>query len=229
MKNLAILLLVLFLITPAAYAEDWNPPPWRGDDLSAKAQWQFEGGDEAVFAPISPTQPVAWWPESGNVPERNASWNDSSPTLLVPVNATRKAGGISFGGMHIVMANWLDDEPLKLVRIQIGGIYEPADDPGVWWEAWQVSAASEELEDWDVLGSEQQSQSSANTFNVSTDLLIRPNPDWEIFSLDGIPDNVVIDQLIVDTVSIPEPSSFALAGVGALLVGAFVLVRRRRS
>jgi hypothetical protein len=52
-----------------------------------------------------------------------------------------------------------------------------------------------------------------------------PNPPWEDFRL-LVFGGGEIDQIVVDTISIPEPSSVVLCGIGLLSVA--MIARRRR-
>ena len=50
-------------------------------------------------------------------------------------------------------------------------------------------------------------------------LNIEPNPAFEIVRIDGA---VMVDEIVIDTICIPEPASLALLGLGGL-----ALMRRR--
>jgi predicted transporter len=53
-----------------------------------------------------------------------------------------------------------------------------------------------------------------------------PNPYFEIFDLE-IPANSSVDQVVVDTISIPEPSTLMLAALGLLNLLGFHRRRQR--
>ncbi len=61
------------------------------------------------------------------------------------------------------------------------------------------------------------------------DWQILPNPDFELIQI-GIPANVFLSQVVIDTISVPEPSSLVLgsAALGALALAA-VVRRKQRS
>jgi len=63
----------------------------------------------------------------------------------------------------------------------------------------------------------------ADDFWYHTTFLIHlePNPDFEIVKIDGA---VMVDEIVIDTICIPEPSTVALLILGA---GAFFLRRKR--
>jgi hypothetical protein len=59
----------------------------------------------------------------------------------------------------------------------------------------------------------------ANWWHSTYNLRIYPNPDFEILRIDG---TVMVDQIVIDTICIPEPAALILLAFGGLL-----LLRRR--
>ncbi len=55
---------------------------------------------------------------------------------------------------------------------------------------------------------------------------IRPNPDNEFFDI-TIPPDTVLSQVVVDTISVPEPSSAILAALGLIGLAAWGWRRRK--
>ena len=133
--------------------------------------------------------------------------------------------GNTGGTMEFYIPNWIDNEPWKDIYVQI--TYQPnpqfpsptlsnivAFHPG---GTGQVSF----LGGNDILLSPLD-----NLWHRTEVWRLFPNPYWERFNINVFPD-VVIDQVVIDTWSIPEPSSFALAGVGLALIGWRALRRKR--
>lgn len=216
-----LLLLTLVVITPAAFADDWNPPSYRGpsyrgEELSVHATWNDLNWKSGEIS----QQPIFRFPDSmESVEGSNGRFNEDVPPAFVHL----------FGqSMSLGLSNFIDQEPLKKARIQLAGSW----DKQPWWptdENWGISG--DPVEDWQVSGFAVNFSGNADSglFQASTDFEIWPNPDWEVFSLSDIPAGVSIDQIVVDTISIPEPSTLTLAGLGTLLMGVYVLRRRRRS
>ncbi len=76
---------------------------------------------------------------------------------------------------------------------------------------------------WGATGSLVQELPLENGWMHSTYMIhLEPNPGMEIVRLDG---SVMIDELVIDTICIPEPMTLSLLAVGA---AALTLRRRRR-
>jgi hypothetical protein len=116
--------------------------------------------------------------------------------------------------MEFQIENWPDYEPVKHLRVQVtyNGL------------APSISGLSAIHQD----GFFSTSTHVATTPFAPNQLLfeydIFPNPVFELFHLD-VPPGTSIDQVVIDTISIPEPTTIGLMGFGAL---AFIKRSRRK-
>ena len=60
-----------------------------------------------------------------------------------------------------------------------------------------------------------------------SDIWMEPNPDWEQIVV-TVPLGTVIVEVVVDSVSSPEPATLSLLAFGGLAIGGWTLIRRRR-
>ncbi len=226
MRKFLVVLVMLALVTPVL-ADDMNPPSFRGEPLSYMAKWHaFTAG---TFV-------------TGIYADYENSVDDSDPaTTLYNGFQTRlnfdyepnPGWGIKpeGGGIHNTLTdasftadvlNWVDHLPEKLLRVQVtysfgflGGSppsisnvsgFGPisGDDPHVRYLNNHVNGTAPQgeyfYEDWTIL----------------------PNPDWEQIVF-YVPQGTVIEQIVIDTVSIPEPATMSL-----LALGGMAALRRRR-
>ena len=220
MKRAATIVLVfgalVFLAVPAM-ADDLNPPAYRGAPLSYTAEWDlFTNGTFAV----------------GIDADSESSTDDSDPNtylhngfsthldftgtgwLLSPAQGGgfwNSAGTAQFAANVV---NWIDDEPHKLLRIQVTYSGGPA--PTITGMVGYNPVTG----DPDSIGSLLGGLSIPSTYYYE-DWKIIPNPDWEQIVFD-LPTGTIVEQLVIDTVS-PEPASLSLLALGGL-----ALLRRRR-
>jgi hypothetical protein len=202
---------VLMLVCVASSrADNLYAPPYAGDPLSYEAHWDFNTAPN--FGTGLPPDSEASTPGTGNETlhggfsthiDLSGEWTWDGDSSILPVNDS--------GGMGVNVINWVDDEPLKLLRIQI---------------YWSGLAAPVVL---DVFGVEQTLQLPGNrddgftgTGVIVEDWEIEPNPDWEQIQID-VPGGTSIDQIDVHSVSLPEPASLVLMGAAGLIL----LARRR--
>ena len=124
--------------------------------------------------------------------------------------------------MQFYIPNWIDNEPWKDLWIQI--TYQP--NP-------QLPPPSVS----NLVGNPAGQVLQTGAIDIPIDPLnnlwhrteiwrMFPNPDWETFDIFLGPD-VVVTQVVVDTWSVPEPSTFMLAGIGVVLLGLRTWRRRR--
>ena len=204
-----------------AVADDMFPPPWEEYPGSQYAEWDTWGG-----AP-GPT-PADWW----------ETWDNDFTGLQSPVAFTPGANLLLsfasrtdvleiFGptdGVYFEIDNYDWHNPEKWVRVQItyhvsgappmgfdvipfyGG--EPGDDQFV--PAFLVESTGVNSDGW---------------ITDAYDFIIEPNPEFEVIGLKFEPGAVAfVDQVVIDTICVPEPATMAL-----LAIGVFALLKRRRN
>lgn len=229
MNQKRLMYLVIALAATAmgsqAMADDLFPPPWRGGPLSTLAEWEF-------FGPLNPIPPdgalpvivgdgmgpgvvplatmsgaIAWFPSF----DGDGAWLGTGPP------------GID-GYIDLLIPNWIDQEPLKIIQVQMTIQPQGGNPPRPHVES--ISAS-------DPLGIDSVVRMSVverlidplNFIFHRTEIWkIRPNPDWEQIRI-AVPADSYVDQIVVDTISIPEPASMALV----LVAVAGLAVHRRAS
>ncbi len=210
---------MMLVATGAAFADDFAPPWYRGLPLSVYAEWEF-------------TQPIAGfdiYPEVFSSVGGNGTLYDGFATkaeLESPNDWTWVPGdgdgGIAptttFGGViSFKVQNFIDQEPEKLLRIQFTFDNPLAFQPPEFIGAEGVFQGEPPiLVPGSVVGG-----AVVDGRHVYWDLLFQPNPNWEHIDV-IIPFGTVLDEVVIDSVSIPAPGALALLGAG-LLAG-----RRRR-
>lgn len=212
--------LVLFSAN-RAQADDFNPPDWRGDPLSVEAEWNFEGGIITSYAPDyfnavgsqEKTLDSYWTHIDGT-----GAWVPD-PDDLGP----KGAGADYFGGFVIHLANWNDDELYKDIRLQLTGYYLQSNGPVLEWDLPYFDITASPLNSWTITDGGVNYDLGQDITRAWYDIRIWPNPDNEDIWFDPVP-GIVIDQIYVDTISIPEPASVAMM---ALVTGFGLFIRRK--
>ncbi|GAB4519507.1 MAG: hypothetical protein Tsb0013_23340 [Phycisphaerales bacterium] len=199
-----------------AFADDFAPPDYRGAPRSVMVEWEFltkpasvdifpdtfnavGGGGSMLFmgfqtkAELDSTGSWMWTPGDG----------DGGLTPSIPGQGATIAFKIQ---------NWIDIEPEKLLRIQITsqGDLRPI-----------VLGTTGFIGDKQVEG-EFVGGKLVDDMRFFEDWIIVPNPWWELVEV-AVPFGTTLDQVVIDTVSIPSPGAFALLGVAGV-----VGLRRRR-
>lgn len=213
-----------------AFADDLNPPPWTRSgaaNRSTSAEWDFTGSPTAGL-------PNPLLPDGNTVPLIKGDFAAALDAAF-PAGAPHPSGfansSLTFTGTGFInndevthpisfnVPNWIDQEPFKFLRLQVtytgpAPLTEVFGFLGVPGDSALVTEAASNP----VFGT------AGNSLYFYQDWELRPNPDWEQLVL-NVPPGTFIDQVVIDTISTPEPSTIALGLIGLLALGR---VARRR-
>lgn len=193
------MLSVVALSWTPARGDDLNPPPYRGQPLSVHAHWLSD-------------------PSSGALALNQFSWvDDSDPSTYLHPLIPGVAPGFN-NDYRFELPNFVDELPLKLLRLQLTwtGTTQPP-----------LSLFSHGLDIGQVIPGVITYSSNPLVFTQPDggyqyfDIEFRPNPDLEYVFV-TVPADAVLSQVVIDTISVPEPATLALLAAGGLVL-------RRRS
>ena len=223
MKRLSVLfaLTVLLLASVGAYALDLNLPPWAGEPGSTWAIWEFSN-DNVTPVPdvgenIYGAPSVSVYPGFGDVWQ--SVWGEM--------------GGVwpLSGAIEVHIPNNPVENERKLIQIQLtwaARLSMPNIYPVVTIEAERVNGQAIQPEDITLLSTDEVVLGSTNEPNdgefwYHTTYLygIVQNTVMEKITVSG---SIMVDELVIDTICVPEPAT-----VGLLALGALALLRRRKS
>jgi len=223
-KSVPVTVLALILLAGAAGADDFLGPsgiPFRGAPLSIYAEWEFLGG---TFAGLTSIPPVSFNTVDGSGGE--TLYNGFSTDADISGEAWAWdldglgliATGLNGSNITFNVQDWVDNKPFKALVIQIT-YFDPsgtAPTPHV--------VSVEGLEGQDTVTG---FLSPVPIFyrdenHVAEYWSMEPNPDFESIVV-YLSEGVHLDEVVIDTVSTPEPATLSL-----LIVGAAVMFRFRR-
>jgi hypothetical protein len=197
------LCIILGLSSTPVFGDDLNPPSYRGQPLSVHAHWN-----------VDPTS------GSGDLGLSQFSWvDDNDPsTYLHSTIVSNPVAKDPNNVYQFMLPNFVDELPLKLLRIQVawtGTTQPPLGVSGYGLDIGQhipgvVTVASTPLVFTQPDGGYQ-----------FFDMEFRPNPDMEWVYV-TVPSDGHLDQVVIDTISVPEP-----AMLGLLALGGLALIRHR--
>lgn len=198
-RFLSLFSIVGFLVGTAgsALADDLAPPIYRGAPNSVMAKFDLFGGPPIQFSEgANPTYPL-------------------DPLTPFIGNPTPGTNSIIY---PLALPNYIDQEPLKKIRIQ----YSWFGSPTAGSNAGAISILPSPGGVVQQVNATLPTNVSGNIFHRWDDYEIRPNPDSERFEIEFI--NADPRWIIIDTISLPEPGTLAILLLGSSLA----LTARRR-
>jgi hypothetical protein len=218
----------------AVMADDFLPPPWRGDPYTILAEYELD-----TIAPVgladSTTLPAF---PLGNHPISGPLFGYEVISNLVPVDLNgdlftdgwQGTNAVNPGIIRFYLPNVVDTHPLKNFWAQFTYVLGSNTPTGQMVGSAQgaIPGVGTQI---NVIGSgglpAPPPGSIAGTKYRIEEWVIEPNPDWETFEV-KVPFQTTLLQLVIDTNSppaIPEPGTYALFGLGAVVL---LGIRRRR-
>lgn len=208
-----LLCLLLALSAGLAYAEDLTPPPWqRYQPGTTFARWEFSMPDpqpvpDQFYNPygllntlVQPGLLQSWQPVWGG---RQGVW---------PLSGT----------IQVTIPNSPVANPYKDIFVQLTWAQQA---PNVFPIIRDVSSNTfASLVHQIALGPTGESFGDGMWYYGLYQMRLYPNPSSETLIIDGA---VMVDELVIDTRCVPEPSSILALGIGT--IGMLGLIRRKRS
>lgn len=209
--TVVLILLVVLCIASDSFALDSNPPQWRGDPGSTLTIWEF------------------LTPDLNPVPDIEVNPFGLARATVYPAHAWEQNWGDKdgvwplSGAMEVLIHNNPVENELKLIQIQLTWTSEfpVPTQPVVMVAATRVNGQAVppgaiNLIDQQVVQLEPTNEPGANQFWYHTTYLfeVRPNPVFENIYISG---SIMVDELVIDTICIPEPATLALLGLGSLV------------
>jgi len=213
LRLFVIAALFLVVAASAATADNWFPPPWqRGASGTTFAEWEF------LTADINPVPDV--WGNVNGVPTMTVG----SPHPWYQEYGGRPGVWELSGIITTKIPNFPDQNPFKDIWVQVtwSSAYEdavPVVDELMWGFPTKLVRRAP-LEYWqDPTGVNQGVQWFQDVYKIH----IEPNPRIEKLRIEG---PIWVDELVIDTICVPEPGSILALAVGC--TGLIGLARRRR-
>lgn len=201
----------------AAMADDLQPPPYRGQPNSTLVHYiydQIQGLQLIGF-----DQPGGGFPPYTGDPDGAGPIQPGGAPQIILDQPITPEGHI----YEIYVPNVIDQLPFKMVDVQIT-YQQPVEN--TWPSVVQIVGGDpitdiEQPQIVDAFPFQPGGPTGPTYIYEHWMGVIYPNPDWEIIRIEMPGDPV---QIVIDTISVPEPTTMALMGAGGLLA-----IRRRRS
>lgn len=200
---LAILVAVTIVATVApVQADDLYPPPWRNAPGTTFEKWEFSTPD-----PVTNPEPGfnnPWgMPSAHAYPGTGQSWVDlwGGRQGMWPLSGT----------VEIEIPNRPEPWPYKDIWVQITWARQVESSTPVVWD--MLSGMYGTVVRNVPLGPTGLPFPNDTWYHTTFNIHIEPNPASEIVKIDG---TLVLDEVVIDTICIPEPTSLALLALSVL-------------
>jgi hypothetical protein len=179
-----------------AVADNLNPPAYVGNPLSVHAEWQVVFGATPLY--------LSQW----------SFVDDSDPSTYLYPNFTPSSPVQPNGDIYqLQLPNWVDQMPVKYMRLQLTWMGNPQPPVNIFSEGLDgVNLISGVI----VNTSPIQTLPPAFTYQYY-DFEFHPNLDFERVHVQVAP-GAVLSQIVIDTVSVPEPATMGLLALGSLVL-----------
>ena len=202
-----------------AGADDFSPPEWdRNDPYAMTAEWEFTSDINPV-SPDGESGITNLANGGGHITQATISgppWGGESP-IWQPGDGDGEWYFPEGGLITIEMDNVIDFMPYNdlwgqiTYRNPMGLLVAPT--------VLDITAFDNEVGS-NVAATFQYSQGSygpGTTEYYAAMWRLSPNPDWETIIIE-VPITMTVDQIVVDTISVPEPATLLLLSLGGLLL-----------
>ena len=218
-KHLTMAWMCLTVLALPVLADDVAPPPWSGGAPgSLFAEWDTWGGHPGLMAPDQ------WFhniPHTVTAPVATGPHATSRPSVGEPNERFDVMEVTAHDGLMFHLDNWDQRNPEKLIRIQI--TYRSGGGEPIGFNVWPsldpvgeglfIPAVPFLIDPRDLQG---------EWLTGVYDFTMVPNPEAETIGLKFSDYPVFVDQVVIDTICVPEPASIALLAMGGL-----ALLRKR--
>ncbi len=198
-----IVCLVTLLTGAIAFADNVDIPPWHGATGSTFQEWDFE---------TESTLPIPN-PDTFNNPY------EPPPSLHVNTIYDWIDGAWPLGEIDVYLPNAQMNGPDTHKHIWIQLTWQAAEKDDNLFLADQPLVSVAPFDDMTMYRNDDK-QVVAGWIHSTFEITIRPNPIEEWITIKG---DILVDELVIDTICIPEPATIALLGLGGL-----ALMRKRR-
>lgn len=209
-----LIIAVFCFVASPAMAVDVQPPSWRGVPDSTVQEWNFLSDTN----PLTPDGEL--YDNSYGEPMCTVNLFEGGYWLETVSSAPSLFGWwVGVDSIDVDVPNASIANPLKWVQVQVTyGLFGPHYAP----DSVYATAASDVF-----YGSLVETVPGAGTSRTNVYIIeVVPNPEFETITLDWYAGpGGIVDQVVVDTICIPEPATMGLLGLGGLVL----LLRRRRS